>query len=65
MSDYNENPKTRRESKKTAEEKKNGKDRLGSGRGARAIEANQERAKQSVKGKFNKPIKTHGDDKNS
>jgi len=44
MPDY-ENPKTRRESKKTDKEKKGGKDRLGSGKGARAIEANQERAK--------------------
>jgi len=44
MPDY-ENPKTRRESKKTDKEKKGGKDRLGSGKGARALEANQERAK--------------------
>ena len=45
MPDYSEGPKTRRESKKTDKEKKGGKDRLGSGKGARAIEANQERAK--------------------
>jgi ribosome assembly protein YihI (activator of Der GTPase) len=41
--DYHENPKTRREDKKTAKEKKQGKDRLGSGKGARAAEANQNR----------------------
>jgi hypothetical protein len=46
MSDCAEGPKTRRESKKTDKEKKGGKDRLGSGKGARAIEANQERAKE-------------------
>lgn len=45
MPNYDENPKTRRESKKTDKEKKGGKDRLGSGKGARAIEANQERNK--------------------
>jgi hypothetical protein len=38
-----ENPKTRREDKKTAKEKKQGKDRLGSGKGGRAAEANQNR----------------------
>ena len=45
MPNPDENPKTRRESKKTDKEKKGGKDRLGSGKGARALEANQERAK--------------------
>jgi hypothetical protein len=45
MPNQDENPKTRRESKKTDKEKKGGKDRLGSGKGARALEANQERAK--------------------
>jgi hypothetical protein len=45
MPDYAEGPKTRRESKKTDQEKKGGKDRLGSAKGARALEANQERAK--------------------
>ena len=45
MPNPDENPKTRRESKKTDKEKKGGKDRLGSARGARALEANQERAK--------------------
>ena len=45
MPNHDENPKTRRESKKTDKEKKSGKDRLGSGKGARALEANQERAK--------------------
>jgi len=38
-------PRTRKDTKKTDKEKKGGKDRLGSGKGARAIEANQERAK--------------------
>jgi hypothetical protein len=47
MPDYTEGPKTRRESKKTDKEKKGGKDRLGSGKGSRAIEANQERAKNN------------------
>ena len=45
MPNQDENPKTRRESKKTDKEKKGGKDRLGSAKGARALEANQERAK--------------------
>ena len=45
MPNPDENPKTRRESKKTDKEKKGGKDRLGSAKGARALEANQERAK--------------------
>lgn len=45
MPNPDENPKTRRESKKTDKEKKGGKDRLGSGKGARAIEANQQRSK--------------------
>jgi len=45
MPDYAEGPKTRRESKKTDQEKKGGKDRLGSAKGQRALEANQERAK--------------------
>lgn len=45
MPNYDEGPKTRRESKKTDKEKKGGKDRLGSGKGARAIEANQQRSK--------------------
>jgi hypothetical protein len=39
-----ENPKTRREDKKTAKEKKQGKDRIGSGKGTRAATANQGRA---------------------
>jgi hypothetical protein len=51
MSDCAEGPKTRRESKKTDKEKKGGKDRLGSGKGARAIEANQERAKEKKRKK--------------
>ena len=42
-----ENPKTRRENKKTPKEKRNGKDRIGSGKGTRAAEANQARAKKS------------------
>jgi hypothetical protein len=41
-----ENPKTRRESKKTAKEKRNGKERLGSGKGTRAAEKNQARPKK-------------------
>ena len=45
MPNQDENPNTRRESKKTDKEKKGGKDRLGSAKGARALEANQERAK--------------------
>jgi hypothetical protein len=47
MPNYDENPKTRHESKKTDKEKKGGKDRLGSGKGDRAIEANQERNKNN------------------
>jgi len=47
MPDYTEGPKTRRESKKTDKEKKNGKDRIGSGKGSRAIEANQQRTKNN------------------
>ena len=54
MSDYNEGPKTRRESKKTDKEKKGGKDRLGSGKGARAIEANQQRSKSGQTNSKNK-----------
>jgi len=49
MPNPDENPKTRRESKKTDKEKKGGKDRLGSAKGARALEANQERAKINKK----------------
>ena len=41
-----ENPKTRREGKKTPKEKKQGKDRIGSGKGTRAAEANQARKKK-------------------
>ena len=48
MPNQDENPKTRRESKKTDKEKKGGKDRLGSAKGARALEANQERAKGNL-----------------
>lgn len=44
--DSQENPKTRRESKKTPKEKRKGKERLGSGAGTRAAEANQARAKK-------------------
>jgi ribosome assembly protein YihI (activator of Der GTPase) len=44
--DYPENPKTRRDGHKTAKEKKEGKDRLGSGKGSRAAEANQSRNKK-------------------
>jgi len=44
--EYHENPKTRHDGHKTAKEKKQGKDRLGSGKGSRAAEANQSRHKQ-------------------
>lgn len=44
--EFNENPKTRRESKKTSKEKLKGKDRIGSGKGTRAAEANQARPKK-------------------
>ena len=54
MSDYNEGPKTRRESKKTDKEKTSGKDRLGSGKGARALEANQQRSKSGQTNSKNK-----------
>jgi hypothetical protein len=47
MPNYDENPKTRHESKKTDKEKKGGKDRIGSGKGSRAIEANQQRTKNN------------------
>jgi hypothetical protein len=57
MPNYDEGPKTRRESKKTDKEKKGGKDRLGSGKGARAIEANQERAKNNQSYKNNSKSK--------
>jgi hypothetical protein len=38
-----DNPKTRKEGRKTAKEKRQGKDRIGSGKGTRASEANQAR----------------------
>jgi ribosome assembly protein YihI (activator of Der GTPase) len=46
-------PKTRKESKKSAKEKHNGKNQLGSAKGTRAKEANLERGFKSNESKKN------------
>ena len=43
--DSDKQPQTKKQGHKSAKEKREGADRLGSGKGARAIEANQEKRK--------------------
>lgn len=47
--DKDHTPQTKKQGHKTAKEKKNGAERLGSAKGARALEANLERHKNNKK----------------